>query len=73
MIAVRAVRIATPEITLGSFLKWAGVARTGGEAKLLIQGGAVAVNGTTELRRGRRLRPGDVVAVAGVGRFVVTS
>ena len=48
---------------LGSFLKLAGAASTGGHAKLLIQSGAVTVNGETETRRGHALMPGDVVAV----------
>ncbi len=48
---------------LGSFLKLAGAAATGGHAKLLVQGGDVAVNGEIETRRGRILQPGDVVAV----------
>lgn len=59
------VTISTPQITLGDFLKWAGVVPTGGRAKLLAQGGQVRVNGVVEPRRGRRLNPGDRVAVGG--------
>ena len=50
-------------IRLDQFLKLQGVAGTGGQAKLLIQGGDVAVNGQVETRRGRKLVPGDVVTV----------
>jgi len=50
---------------LGSFLKLAGAAATGGHAKLLVQEGSVSVNGEVETRRGRTLQPGDVVAVGG--------
>ena len=57
--------IATPELTLGEALKWAGVVPTGGQAKLLIRGGRVAVNGVVERRRGRRLGPGDRIGVDG--------
>jgi ribosome-associated protein len=57
--------IVTPEITLGEALKWAGVASTGGQAKLLVRGGGVLVNGVVERRRGRRLGPGDRVMVGG--------
>lgn len=64
--------IRTETITLGAFLKWAGVAQTGGEAKRLVASGAVRVNGERETRRGRTLRPGDVVAVAG-REFAVTT
>ena len=59
------VTISTPRITLGAFLKWAGIAETGGAAKTLAQRGGVAVNGMVERRRGRELRVGDVVAVGG--------
>jgi len=50
-------------LPLGAFLKLAGVAATGGHAKILIQSGDVLVNGEVETRRGRTLQPGDVVAV----------
>jgi ribosome-associated protein len=46
-------------------LKIQGLANTGGQAKVMIQDGMVAVNGDTETRRGRKLRSGDVVAVVG--------
>lgn len=52
-------------IKLDQFLKMQGVVSTGGQAKLLIQAGEVAVNGSIETRRGRKLRPGDLVSVMG--------
>lgn len=52
-------------ITLDALLKATGLAGSGGEAKALIQGGAVAVNGEAELRRGRKLRAGDTVSLHG--------
>ncbi|WP_414503190.1 RNA-binding S4 domain-containing protein [Synechococcus sp. H70.1] len=54
-----------PYIKLDQFLKLTGVVATGGQAKQLIQAGQVRVNGEVETRRGRKLRPGDAVAVAG--------
>ncbi len=51
-------------ITLEALLKASGLAG-GGEAKALIAGGAVQVNGEAETRRGRKLRAGDVVQAAG--------
>ena len=50
-------------ITLGQALKASNLVDSGGEAKVLIQGGEVRVNGEVETRRGRRLREGDVVEV----------
>jgi len=48
-------------ITLGQLLKVLGIAMSGGEAKLLLEEGEFQVNNEVELRRGRKLRPGDVV------------
>lgn len=50
-------------IRLGQFLKLAGLVATGGEAKRLIQGGQVLVNGEVETRRKRQLHAADEVAV----------
>jgi ribosome-associated protein len=52
-------------IKLDQFLKFVGVASTGGEAKLMIQDGDVKVNGEIETRRGRKLVTGDSVMVQG--------
>lgn len=52
-------------IKLDQFLKWQGIAQTGGEAKIIIKQGMVEVNGESELRRGRKLVTGDIVNVAG--------
>ncbi len=52
-------------IRLDQFIKFQGIAETGGQAKLLIQDGQVLVNGEPETRRGRKLQIGDVVEVAG--------
>lgn len=49
-------------ITLEALLKAAGLA-PGGEARACIAAGSVAVNGAPELRRGRKVRAGDVVAL----------
>jgi ribosome-associated protein len=52
-------------LPLGAFLKLAGVAATGGHAKVIVQAGDVTVNGEIETRRGRMLRADDVVSVGG--------
>ena len=52
-----------PTIRLDQFLKLAGVAGTGGQAKVMIQGGEVSVDGVPETRRRRQLRPGNLVSV----------
>ena len=59
------IRITTEFIKLEAFLKLAGVVSTGGEAKNRIQDGQVKVNGETCTMRGKKLRPGDQVELAG--------
>ncbi|GLY32930.1 RNA-binding S4 domain-containing protein [Kineosporia sp. NBRC 101731] len=59
------VEINDEYIPLGTFLKLAGAIGSGGDAKLMIAAGDVDVNGEPEIRRGRKLRPGDVVTTAG--------
>lgn len=62
--------ISTEFITLQQFLKLAGIAQTGGEAKLLVKTSDITVNGEIENRRGKKLYPGDVVIIDGK-KFVV--
>lgn len=52
-------------IELAQFLKLNRLVGSGGEAKVVIQAGDVKVNGVTELRRGRKLQPGDTVEFRG--------
>ena len=61
----RDVAIRDETIRLGQLLKLAGVAGTGGEARELVQDGAVLVNGEVETLRGRQLRHGDLVDADG--------
>ena len=51
-------------IKLGQALKLVGAVGSGTDAKFVIAQGEVSVNGETELRRGRKLYPGDEVCFA---------
>lgn len=59
---MRTVEIRDEPIRLGQLLKLAGLAGSGGEARMLLDEGGVTVNGEPESRRGRQLHRGDVVA-----------
>ncbi len=59
------MKIDTEYIKLDSFLKAVNAVGSGGEAKLMIADGLVRVNGAVELRRGRKLHPGDRVTIDG--------
>ncbi len=56
---MKKIKIDTEFIKLDSAMKLAGAVLAGGEAKRLVQDGFVKVNGQAELRRGRKLYPGD--------------
>lgn len=62
---IEEIPISGDTIPLGAFLKVAGIAPTGGAAKVFIQDGQVTVNGVTETRRRHPLSDGDVVRVGG--------
>jgi ribosome-associated protein len=52
-------------VELGGLLKAVGICATGGEAKHLVQGGFVRVDGQVETRRGRKLYGGETVEAKG--------
>ena len=59
------VLITTEFIKLDSFLKYAGLTDTGGQAKEMVLEGMVKVNGEVCTMRGKKIRPGYVVEAAG--------
>ena len=50
-------------LTLTAVLKLAGIAETGGHAKMMIQAGKVKVNDVVETRRKHQCKEGDVITV----------
>ena len=58
------VEIKTESIRLAQLLKLAGLVEDGTDAKCRISGKEVRVNGSVEIRRGRKLRVGDQVEFA---------
>ena len=59
------IPIHTEFIKLDSFLKFCNAVESGAEGKAVVQNGEVRVNGFVCIMRGKKLRPGDVVAFAG--------
>jgi len=66
------VAISDDMIRLGQLLQLAGIVDSGSDAKMILAGGEVAVNGEPEARRGRQLHPGDVIEVFGESVQVVS-
>ncbi len=59
-------------ITLAQALKVAGLADTGGQAKILIREHQATVNGQIETRPGRKLVAGDHFGIVGQPEWVVS-
>ncbi len=59
------IEITTDYLKLEQLLKIADIVSSGGEAKLFLQENEILVNGEEEHRRGRKLYPGDLIAIAG--------
>jgi ribosome-associated protein len=68
---VKEVKINTDIIKLDAFLKWAGIASLGSEAKFYIQEGDVKLNGNVETQRGKKLTKGDVIEFKGESYKIV--
>ncbi|MBS7224775.1 MAG: RNA-binding S4 domain-containing protein [Clostridiaceae bacterium] len=59
------IQIAGEFIKLDALLKFANLVSSGGEAKIRIAEGEVLVNGEICTMRGKKLRPGDTIALDG--------
>lgn len=63
--APRPVVVRAVPIELCQFLKFGGLAGTGGEAKQVISRGLVSLNGTVETQKRKKLLAGDRVTYDG--------
>lgn len=68
---MKEISISTEFIKLDQFLKYIGVAQTGGHSKELIKNGNVKVNDEVVLERGKKVRVGDKVEISGEGVFII--
>ncbi len=62
---MREIALRDGMIRLGQLLKLADMVDSGGEVRWFLDEAQITVNGEPESRRGRQLRPGDVVVVNG--------
>ncbi|MEO6873531.1 MAG: RNA-binding S4 domain-containing protein [Opitutaceae bacterium] len=61
----RVVTVREEPIELCQFLKFGGLAATGGEAKTVISAGKVMLNGVVETQKRKKLHAGDKVTFGG--------
>lgn len=69
----RPVIVRQTPIELCQFIKFAGVAESGGEAKQLVTAGEVRLNGAVETQKSKKLQAGDQVLVRGETLVVRTA
>jgi len=62
----RIVKIKKVPVELYKILKFENLASSGGEAKFMIFDGLVKVNGITEIRKRKKINPGDTIEVGGL-------
>lgn len=55
------IKILTPSIKLDQLVKFAGLSETGAKAKILIDLGEFNVNGECCIKRGKKIKPGDII------------
>lgn len=67
---IESVALAGATIRLGQFLKFANMAESGAQARELIAGGDVRVDGEVVTQRGRQLSAGALVEVAFPGTTI---
>lgn len=65
------VAIKTEFITLAQFLKFASITNSGGETKIFLSEYEIKVNGELENRRGKKLRPNDVIEIEEFGSYQI--
>ena len=66
------IQIQTEYITLGQFLKLADIIQSGGMAKGFLSENDVFINEEFDVRRGRKLREGDIIDIPDIGIFTIT-
>ncbi|GBG56735.1 RNA-binding protein [Sporomusaceae bacterium FL31] len=67
------ISINTPQINLDQLLKWAGIVESGGQVKLMIDEGLIQLNNVLVTERRKKVHPGDVVNIEGLGIWQVTT
>ena len=65
------IQIKTDDIQLDQLLKLASIVESDGQVKYMIADELIKLNGNIVTERRRKIRPGDIVEVDGVGKLSV--
>ena len=63
--------ISTPHINMDQLLKWAGIIDTGGQIIPMLEDSMIKLNGNIVTERRKKVYPGDVIEIDGVGKYKV--
>ena len=69
----RTITLRGDHITLAQAVKLAGLADTGGQAKMRVREGDLLVNGKPEIQPAKKLRAGDRFGLAGEPEWVIVA
>lgn len=58
-------------IQLDQLLKWASILQSGGEIRFLLDEQRIVVNGVLCTAKRKKLYPGDVVEIKGIGTYEI--
>lgn len=67
------IEINTATIQLDQLLKWAGIVETGGQVKLMLDDQLIKLNGDIVTERRKKIHPGDVIEIDGLGKWQISS
>jgi ribosome-associated protein len=65
------IEISEEYIKLDQLLKLSGISSSGAQAKHLVLDGKVLVNHEVEIRRGKKIRNGDIVEIEGEETLII--
>ncbi|MGI6093060.1 MAG: RNA-binding S4 domain-containing protein [Veillonellaceae bacterium] len=65
------ITISTPHINIDQLLKWAGIIDTGGQIIPMIEDNMIKLNGKAVTERRKKVYPGDIIEIDGVGKYKV--
>ena len=68
---MKEIKTSTDTIKLDQLLKFAAIAQTGGQSKIMINEGIVKVNGEIVKERGKKIKKGDIVEIKDMDKLIV--
>ena len=72
-LSIQEIVIHTAHIQLDQLLKWEGIIDTGGQVRPMLEEGMISINGEIATERRKKIFPGDLVELKGVGVWKVIS